>query len=218
MQKTPKTPQEHCLGAGPVEQAPPSPQDSAQAAAGAPSANQRPTSSTAASADAAAPSQPLSLTSPSTSASSQAQNALAAQPDRCLWPQAQATAVQASTPALPGGAAPQHSSSSAGSTGHAAQPQALTEQASSSIEGGHSDASSSHSQASTSAGERSAAKGQARRAWPLVRHRKADGTSGVLIDKYSSVVSDSDTSDDEQVVQPAPLLTNISAKEVQSGE
>ena len=57
-----------------------------------------------------------------------------------------------------------------------------------------------------------------RRAWPLVRHKPGDGGSGVLIDKYSSVVSDSDTSEEEEVQQPARLLRNVNAKEIQSGK
>ena len=57
----------------------------------------------------------------------------------------------------------------------------------------------------------------ARRAWPVVNRRRGQESNGILVDKYSTVVSDSDTSEDEEVQQPAPLLGNISAKSIQSG-
>ncbi|KAL0051417.1 hypothetical protein WJX82_007067 [Trebouxia sp. C0006] len=74
-----------------------------------------------------------------------------------------------------------------------------------------------HAAAKSSAVTLEAASGTARCAWPLVRRRRADGSSGVLIDNYSSVVSDSDTSEDEQLQQPGFLLGGINAKQIQSG-
>lgn len=56
-----------------------------------------------------------------------------------------------------------------------------------------------------------------RRAWPVVNRRRGQESNGLLIDRYSTVVSDSDTSDEEEVQQSAPLLGHISARSIQSG-
>ncbi len=108
--------------------------------------------------------------------------------------------------------------SSAAASSNAAQSQDSGAHAANDAERRQADASSLQTQASTSAPDRAAGKAQARRAWPLVRRRRADGSSGVLIDNYSSVVSDSDTSEDEQPQQPGSLLGGINAKQIQSGD
>jgi len=113
-------------------------------------------------------------------------------------------AAQTSTSAPPSNAAVP-SGNSAAASGNAAQPQDSGAHAATSAERGKVDASSSQTQASTSAPDRAASNAQARR-------------SGVLIDNYSSVVSDSDTSEDEQPQQPGSLLGGINAKQIQSGE
>ncbi len=182
---------------------------------------------------------------PATPAASKAHSAATTQPDRCLWPQAQSkeapshhtkqpadaqqpadmssldlsrsAAAQTSTSSPPSNATVPSSNSVAASS-NPAQPQDSSAHAATDAERGQAGASSSQTQASTSAPDRAAGKAQARRAWPLVRRRRADGSSGVLIDNYSSVVSDSDTSEDEQPQQPASLLGGINAKQIQSGE
>ena len=182
---------------------------------------------------------------PATPATSKAHNAATKQPDRCLWPQAQskeapshatkqpADAQQAadmSSTELSRSAAAQTctsspltnatvpSSNSAAASSIAALSQDSGAHATTNAERGRADASSSQRQASTSAPDKAAGMAQARRAWPLVRRRRADGSSGVLIDNYSSVVSDSDTSEDEQPQQPGSLLGGINAKQIQSGD
>lgn len=56
-----------------------------------------------------------------------------------------------------------------------------------------------------------------RRAWPVVNRRRGQESNGILVDEYSSAVSDSDTSEDEEAHQSAPVLGGISAKSIQSG-
>ncbi len=126
-------------------------------------------------------------------------------------------AAQTSTSSPPSNA-PVASSNSAAASSNAAQPQDSGAHALTEAERAPADASSLQTQASTSAPDRAAGAAQARRAWPLVRRRRADGSSGVLIDNYSSVVSDSDTSEDEQPQQPDSLLGGVNAKQIQSGE
>ncbi len=225
--------------AGVPEQAHPSSLNPGQAAARSSAVNLEPASGTV------TPGQPQPPARPATPAASKAHSAATTQPDRCLWPQAQSkeapshatkqpadaqqpadmssldlsrsAAAQTSTSAPPSNAAVP-SGNSAAASGNAAQPQDSGAHAATSAERGQADASSSQTQASTSAPDRAASNAQARRAWPLVRRRRADGSSGVLIDNYSSVVSDSDTSEDEQPQQPGSLLGGINAKQIQSGE
>lgn len=59
---------------------------------------------------------------------------------------------------------------------------------------------------------------QARYAWPVVNRRRGQESNGILLDNYSAVVSDSDTSEEEAAVQqPVHLLGNINARTIQSG-
>ncbi|DBA99922.1 TPA: hypothetical protein ACH3X1_013804 [Trebouxia sp. C0004] len=184
------------------------------------------------------PSQPQSPAVPATPAASKAHGAATTQPDRCLWPQAQSKQAPTHAAKQPAGmpssdltrsAAAQTSTSSpashtaapssnlAAASGSGAQPQDSGAHAATNAERGQADASSSQTQASTSAPDRAVGKTQPWRAWPLVRRRRPDGSSGVLIDNYSSVVSDSDTSEDEQPQQRGSLLGGINAKQIQSG-
>lgn len=179
-----------------------------------------------------------------TLAASKPHSAATTQPDRCMWPQAQpkeapshatkqpadaqqpadmsssdlnrSAAAQTSTSSPPSNATVP-SSNLAAASGNAAQPGNSGAHAATDAERVQADANFSQTQASMSAPDRAAGKALAQRAWPLVRRRRADGTSGVLIDNYSSVVSDSDTSEDEQPQQPGSLLGGISAKQIQSG-
>ena len=190
------------------------------------------------------PGQPQPRAMPAIPAASKAHSAATTQPDRCLWPQAQSkeapshttkqpadaqqpadmsssgltrsAAAQTST-SSPASSATVPSTSSAAASGNAAHSQDSRAHAPTNAERGQADASSSQMEASTSAPDRAARKAQARCAWPLVWRRRADGSSGVLIDNYSSVVSDSDTSEDEQLQQPGSLLGGINAKQIQSG-
>ncbi|DBB16646.1 TPA: hypothetical protein ACH3X3_014900 [Trebouxia sp. C0006] len=190
------------------------------------------------------PGQPQPRAMPAIPAASKAHSAATTQPDRCLWPQAQSKEAPSHTTKQPAdaqqpadmsssgltrSAAAQTSTSSpasnatvpsrcsAAASGNAAHSQDSCAHAPTNAERGQADASSSQMEASTSAPDRAARKAQARCAWPLVRRRRADGSSGVLIDNYSSVVSDSDTSEDEQLQQPGFLLGGINAKQIQSG-
>ena len=72
---------------------------------------------------------------------------------------------------------------------------------------------------STSQLQGSMTRPQARRAWPVVNRRRGQESNGVLVDNYSAVVSDSDTSEEEEEAQqPVHLLGNLNAKTIQSGE
>ena len=71
--------------------------------------------------------------------------------------------------------------------------------------------------ASTSGRQSSAGRRPGRRAWPVVNRRRGQESNGILVDKYSSVVSDSDTSEEEELHQSAPLLGGINAGLIQSG-
>lgn len=226
--------------AGSPEQAQPSIPNPGQAAVRSSAVNLEAASGTA------TPGQPQPSAMPATPAASKAHSAATTQPDRCLWPQAQSkeapshatkqpadaqqaadmsstelsrsAAAQTSTSSpLTNATATVPSSSSAAVSSIAALSQDSGAHAPTNAERGRADASSSQTQASTSAPDKAAGTAQARRAWPLVRRRRADGSSGVLIDNYSSVVSDSDTSEDEQPQQPGSLLGGINAKQIQSG-
>ena len=69
---------------------------------------------------------------------------------------------------------------------------------------------------STSGRQASIGRRLRRRAWPVVNRRRGQESNGILVDKYSTVVSDSDTSEEED--QSAPLLGGINAGSIQSGE
>ena len=77
---------------------------------------------------------------------------------------------------------------------------------------------SAMSPASNAARHQTSATSPPQRPWPLVRRKRPDGSEGVLLDNYSTVVSDSDSSGNE--LQPAPqsLLRGISAKQIQSSK
>lgn len=228
-----------CLAA--AEQAQSFPESAAHTAVLTPSAGQGPSSSGSISAEAAAAAagQSQNLAQPSTPAGSTAEEAVAAQPSGDSLQHQQGH---------PQGAEPQakvvhpaHRSSSASGQHDAAGSESSTSEAhsrsaqapsSSARSEGNPEATSSaarstgvqtsaaasHAQPSMTAPACGTATSPARCAWPLVRHKSGDGGSGVLIDKYSSVVSDSDTSEEEEVQQPARLLRNINAKEIQSGK
>ena len=71
--------------------------------------------------------------------------------------------------------------------------------------------------ASTSGRQSSTGRRPGRRAWPVVNRRRGQESNGILVDQYSTVVSDSDTSEEEDAHQSAPLLGSISAASIQSG-
>ncbi len=122
-------------------------------------------------------------------------------------------------PQLNAAQAPSSSSGSATSPATSpAQPQASAAGLPDSKDTGHAEAALLQSEPSTSAPGSRTSRVHSKRPWPLVRRGKGDGSSGVLVDKYSSVVSDSDTSEEEDMQQPDSLLGNINAKEIQSGE
>ena len=71
---------------------------------------------------------------------------------------------------------------------------------------------------STSGRQASIGRRLRRRAWPVVNRRRGQESNGILVDKYSTVVSDSDTSEEEDMHQSAPLLGGINAGSIQSGD
>lgn len=113
-------------------------------------------------------------------------------------------------------------STSSGGAALAARPSSSSEDlashAASPLEGSHRPQGSAASTAgSTSERPSSTGRPREQRAWPVVNRRRGQESNGLLIDKYSAVVSDSDASDEEEVLQSAPLLGNISARSIQSG-
>lgn len=72
--------------------------------------------------------------------------------------------------------------------------------------------------ASTSGRQSSTGRRAGRRAWPVVNRRRGQESNGILVDQYSTVVSDSDTSEEEDAHQSAPLLGSINAASIQSGQ
>ncbi|KAL3142995.1 hypothetical protein ABBQ38_003276 [Trebouxia sp. C0009 RCD-2024] len=119
-----------------------------------------------------------------------------------------ATQEAASTRSGGAPSAARPSSSSEDPVSHAAPP----------LEGSrHPQGSAASTAGSTSDRPSSTGTLREQRAWPVVNRRRGQESNGLLIDKYSAVVSDSDTSDEEEVLQSAPLLGNISAKSIQSG-
>ena len=123
-----------------------------------------------------------------------------------------ATQEAASTSSGGAAAAARPSSSSGDPTSHAASPSEVPVSSTYPQGSAASTAGSASERPSSSTGRL-----RERRAWPVVNRRRGQESNGLLIDKYSAVVSDSDTSDEEEVQQLAPLLGNISAKSIQSG-
>lgn len=57
-----------------------------------------------------------------------------------------------------------------------------------------------------------------RQSWSSVRRTKASQTGSPLVDRYSSVISDSEDSDAEEPQRPASLLGNVNASDIQCSE
>ena len=63
-----------------------------------------------------------------------------------------------------------------------------------------------------------AADARPRRTWPSIRNGKSGRSGNVLVDEYSSVISDSEDSDAEEAQQPVSMLRNVSASMIQSSK
>lgn len=116
-----------------------------------------------------------------------------------------------------GSTRPAESSSAKGPTGSSEDPSSHADAVASQGSSLRSRGDAVVAAASTSGRQSNTGGRSGRRAWPVVNRRKGQESNGILVDQYSGVVSDSDTSEDEDVHQSAPLLGSINAKSIQSG-
>ena len=116
-----------------------------------------------------------------------------------------------------GSTAPAEGSSAKGPTGSSEDPSSHADAVASSGSSLRSRGDATSAAASTSGRHSSTGRRPGRRAWPVVNRRRGQESNGPLVDQYSTAVSDSDTSEEEDMHQLTPLLGSLNAESIQSG-
>ena len=104
------------------------------------------------------------------------------------------------------------------SKAHVQQKLDQTTQTASNLEQPSSSAFKQQSSSALRSRSSKAADARPRRTWPSIRNGKPGRSVNVLVDEYSSVISDSEDSDAEEAQQPVSMLRNVSANMIQSSK